>query len=100
MSLLRNPFAKKKPASDLPTCVSCGSVIRPLPSTIEQDIRAGGGFVVGGSGLNETLYQGVICRSCRRIYCLTCYEGIKKAQQGQCAACGIALSPLYADYLR
>ena len=100
MSLLRNPFAKKKPAFALPKCVSCGSGIRPTSTTIGQDILAGGGFVVGGSGLGQTLYQGVICKSCRRTYCLSCYEEIKKAEGGECTACGVALSPLYADYLR
>jgi len=100
MSLFRNPFSKKKPAGTLPKCVSCGCEIRPSPTSIEQDILRGGGSVIGGTGLGETLYQGVICKSCRHTYCLSCFETIKEAKQGLCTECGVSLSPLYADYLR
>jgi hypothetical protein len=100
VSPFRNPFSMKKPASTFPKCSSCGSDIRPSPSSIEQDILRGGGSVTGGTGLGETLYQGVICKSCRRTYCLDCFETIKVTKQGQCAECGVSLSPLFADYLR
>ena len=46
----------------------CEAVIPVLKSTIADDIRRSGGVVIG-SGLDQTLYEGVICRSCGYSKC-------------------------------
>ncbi|HUU61689.1 MAG TPA: LITAF-like zinc ribbon domain-containing protein [Acidimicrobiia bacterium] len=77
-----------------PVCAACGRVISAMPTTIEEDIRRGGGRVIG-AGLGETLYRGVICDSCRRILC---YDGCYRAGS-PCEQCGGAMRPLFADLL-
>ena len=78
-----------------PVCASCGRIIPAMPTTIEEDIRRGGGRVVG-AGLGETLYRGVICGSCGRILC---YDGCYRAGS-PCPQCGGAMRPLFADLLQ
>jgi hypothetical protein len=88
-------FEPAKPAGPRqPVCASRGRVIAAMPTTIEEDIRRGGGEVIG-AGLGETLYRGVICGSCRRILC---YDGCYRAGS-PCAQCGGAMRPLFADLL-
>lgn len=104
MGILDRLFGKKKqpttthPSSRSPRCSSCGREIPPTETTIGQDIRRGGGMIVGGGGLDQTLYEGTICRSCGRMYCLSCHDFSKKGYN--CPSCGSGLSPLFADYLR
>jgi len=100
MSFFKNLFGKKKQSANLPKCSSCGKDIPPTESTVGQDIRRSGGVIVGGAGtgLDEILYKGTICRSCGRINCLSCHDFNKKGFK--CPNCGSSISPLYADYLR
>ena len=50
-----------KKVKNPPKCLSCQSGIPALNKTIADDIRAGGGMVIG-AGLDATLYDGLICR--------------------------------------
>jgi hypothetical protein len=88
-------FVLRRP---LPRCSVCAGEIPRTDSAIGDDIHRGGGFVIGGAGLDETLYEGLICQNCRRIYCLTCHDPLQKGHD--CPNCGQTLSPLFADYLR
>ncbi len=81
-----------------PKCSACAKIIPALKSTIAGDIRASGGMVVGGAGLDETLYDGVICRNCGKIFCSDCQR--LKIKNLVCPVCSNPVSPLFADYLR
>ncbi len=85
------------PQKTLPKCSVCGKEIQPKQGTIGQDIHQRGGVVVGGTGLDETLYRGTICRSCGRLYCMDCHDFTQKGYN--CPNCGQSISPLFADYL-
>jgi len=93
----KKPSTTSRPTTRLPRCSSCGGEIPPTATTIGEDIRRGGGVTVG-RGLDQTLYEGTICRSCGRIYCLSCHDFSMKGYN--CPSCGSGLSPLFADYLR
>ena len=81
-----------------PFCSVCGKLIPAMGTTIADDIRARGGVVVGGTGLDETLYDGLICRNCGKIYCSNCEQA--RAKNHICPSCSSSLTPLFADYLR
>ena len=87
-----------KKISDEPKCSVCGTSIPAFNRTIADDIRAGGGMVISiGAGLDEKLYDGVICRQCGSIFCNKCeHANIKNLI---CPVCSNHLSPLFADYL-
>ena len=83
-------------SSQSPVCSSCGEAIAALRHTIADDLRAGGVLAVG-EGLDQKLYEGVICRTCGRVLCLKCHNPGEKGHS--CPVCRHDLSPLFADYL-
>ncbi len=88
---------KKRISTKQPVCSNCGEIIPAIKHTIADDIRAGGGIVIGGNGLDQTLYNGLICRACGRLYCNKCHNTNEKGYN--CPECNQHLSPLFADYL-
>ncbi len=93
----KEPSTTSSPSPKLPKCSSCGRDIPPMETTIAEDIRRGGGVVVGRGALDQVLYKGTICRNCGRMYCLSCHDF--KTKGYRCPNCGSALSPLFADYI-
>jgi HEAT repeat protein len=83
-------------SSQPPVCSNCGEAIAALKRTIADDLSASGVIAIG-AGLDQKLYEGVICRSCGRILCLKCHNPGEKGHS--CPVCGHDLSPLFADYL-
>ena len=87
-----------KRISKEPMCSQCGKSIPAFNRTIADDIRSSGGMVIGGTGLDEKLYDGVICRKCGTIFCSDCEHA--KIKNLICPLCSNHVSPLFADYLR
>ena len=75
-------------------CSKCGNIIGQLPTTIAEDIRRGGGTVIGGNSLDIPMYKCTICPGCGSAFCLSC----QKPTADPCPKCGKSnLSPGFAD---
>ena len=75
-------------------CSKCGMVIGQLPTTIAEDIRRGGGTVIGGNSLDIPMYECTICPGCGSAFCLSC----QRPASDPCPKCGKSnLSPGFAD---
>lgn len=55
-------------------CSKCGNIIGQLPTTIAEDIRRGGGMVIGGNSLDIPMYKCTICPGCGSAFCLSCHR--------------------------
>ena len=75
-------------------CSKCGKIIGQLPTTIAEDIRRGGGTVIGGNSLDVPLYKCTICPGCGSAFCDTC----QRPGPDLCPQCGKSnLRPGFAD---
>ena len=84
---------KKKEIS----CSKCGKIIGQLSTTIGDDIRRGGGVVIGGDSLDVPMYQCTICESCGSVFCDIC----QRPSPDPCPKCGKSnLSPGFADLVQ
>ncbi len=83
-------------SSTQPVCFCCGESIPALKGTIADDIRRGGGTAIGAE-LEQKLFEGVICRTCGRVFCMKCHNPGEKGYD--CPVCKHELSPLFASYL-
>jgi len=75
-------------------CSKCGKIIGQLPTTIAEDIRRGGGTVVGGNSLDMPMYKCTICPGCGSVFCDSC----QRPSPDPCPKCGKSnLRPGFAD---
>ena len=78
-------------------CYKCGKIIGQLSTTIGEDIRHGGGAVIGGGSLDMPMYQCTICESCGSAFCDSC----QRPSPDPCPKCGKSnLSPGFADLVQ
>jgi hypothetical protein len=75
-----------------PVCVGCGGKILPLPDESDGAYQSFGGDVRDVSG--GTPYQGVVCETCHRTWCSSCWVPMLVADKDICTACGTKLVPL------
>jgi len=78
-------------------CSKCGKIIGQLSTTIGEDIRRGGGVVIGGGSLDIPMYQCTICESCGSAFCDIC----QRPNPDPCPKCGKSnLRPGFADLVQ
>ena len=78
-------------------CSKCGKIIGQLATSIAEDIRRGGGVVIGGDSLDVPMYQCTICESCGSVFCDIC----QRPSPDPCSKCGKGnLSPGFADLIQ
>ena len=78
-------------------CSKCGKIIAQLATTIGDDIRRGGGVVIGGDSLDVPMYQCTICESCGSAFCDSC----QRPNPDPCPKCGKSnLRPGFADLVQ
>jgi len=79
-------------------CSKCGKIIGQLATSIAEDIRRGGGVIIGGGGsLDTPMYQCTICESCGSVFCDIC----QKPSPDPCPKCGKSnLKPGFADLIQ
>jgi len=94
--LFRRNVAKKKTEKEI-KCSKCGRIIPTSKTSIADDIRLGGGIVVGGTSLDSAMYECTICPSCGSAFCLSC----QRPTSDPCPKCGKSnLSPGFADLVQ
>ena len=71
------------------------SDISSIATSITEDIRSGGGVVIGGGGsIDMPMYQCTICESCGSAFCNNC----QRPSPDPCPKCGKSnLKPGFAD---
>ena len=79
-------------------CSKCGKIIGQLATSIAEDIRRGGGVIIGGGGsLDTPMYQCTICESCGSVFCDIC----QRPSPDPCPKCGKSnLKPGFADLVQ
>ena len=79
-------------------CSKCGKIIGQLATSIAEDIRRGGGVIIGGGGsLDTPMYQCTICESCGSAFCDSC----QRPSPDPCPKCGKSnLRPGFADLMQ
>jgi len=78
-------------------CGMCGKVIAKTATSIADDIRRGGGIVIGGSGLEGEMYKCTICPACGSAFCLDC----QRPSPDPCPKCSKGeLRPGFADLVQ
>jgi len=78
-------------------CSKCGKIIGQLATSIAEDIRRGGGVVIGAGSLNVPMYQCTICKSCGSVFCDIC----QRPSPDPCPKFGKSnLKPGFADLVQ
>jgi len=78
-------------------CSKCGKIIGQSPTSIAEDIRRGGGVIIGGDSLDMPMYQCTICESCGSAFCDSC----QRPNPDPCPKCGKSnLRPGFADLVQ
>ena len=78
-------------------CSKCRKIIGQLSTSIAEDIRRGGGVVIGGDSLDVPMYQCTICESCGSVFCDSC----QRPSPDPCPKCGKSnLRPGFADLVQ
>jgi hypothetical protein len=96
IGLYRRNIAKKKTGKEI-KCSKCGRIIPISKTSISDDIRRGGGVVIGGGSLDTPMYQCTICESCGSVFCDSC----QRPSPDPCPQCGKSnLRPGFADLVQ
>jgi len=72
-------------------------IIGQLPTSIGEDIKRGGGMIIGGGSLDMPMYQCTICESYGSVFCDSC----QRPSPGLCPKCVKSnLRPGFADLVQ
>jgi hypothetical protein len=79
-------------------CTACRSEITLLSEGKPEDVVVN----VGGTilSMGEDLYQGVICETCRKTWCSSCWVTMMLDDKDICPTCGVRLVPLTSSHLK
>jgi DNA-directed RNA polymerase subunit RPC12/RpoP len=94
MAIDSNSSASEKPLE----CTACSNKIILLSKGKPYDVVVN----VGGTilSMGEDLYQGVICETCRKTWCSSCWVTMMLDDKDICPTCGVRLVPLTSSHLK
>jgi hypothetical protein len=86
-------------SSDLPIkCSACSSEIALLSKAKPDDVVVNAGGTI--LSMSEDLYQGVICETCRKMWCSGCWVTMMIDDNDICPTCGVRLVPLTSRHFK
>jgi DNA-directed RNA polymerase subunit RPC12/RpoP len=94
MAIDRNSSASEKSLE----CAACSSEITLFSKGKPDDVVVNVGGTIFSMG--EDLYQGVICETCRKTWCLSCWVTMMLDDKDICPTCGVRLVPLTSSHLK